>query len=408
MARAQTLSDLLAQRRVLPLAELIPLFSSVLEDLEKAHAQNHLHGDIKPRKIVQVEDRVWRLIDYGVSKIGTARYLAPEKAKKQPVDARADLYSLGVVLYESATGRLPFEAELGAELIQAHITQPPPPPSSLKPDIPKELERVILRALEKDPARRFQSARDFRAALIALMPREPEPSTPTQQQTAQPVKTRPVPESAPTAKPMAPPRKAPTTPVVSPQPTPAPRSKTPVIIIILLLALTGATALFILTNSRKVLVPDVIGKNQNQARKSLEAVGLSLKLGPDKDDRLPTGLVADQNPKPGLRVKRGASVEVRLSTGMIELPELRGSTRADAEKLLRAQGIDSIIFSGEYSDEIEPGKVIRSEPGAGTRIKIRTPVRLRIANGRATCPVCGTKREPGAQFCTSCGYRFPE
>lgn len=422
MARALTLADLLLQRRVLPPEELIPLFSSVLEDLEKAHAQGHLHGDIKPRKIVQVEDRVWRLIDYGVSKIGTARYIAPEKAQKKPVDGRTDLYSLGVVLYEAATGRPPFEAETGAELIQAHINQPPPPPRTVKPDLSPELEKIILRALEKDPGRRFQSAREFRSALSTLIPKETERSTPTTPstptETVGTVKTQtssPRPTSTPVAgttpsKPMAPPRPAPAAASVS-QVTAVTRerSKTPALAIILpLLAILGGAIFFVVTNAQRIPVPEVIGQTQNEARSTIEAAGLKFELGPDKDAAVPLGLVAEQNPKPGSRVRKGTVVQVRLSTGMIEIPVLTGLRQNDAVQMLRATGLDSIIIVSEYSDEVEMGRVIGSEPKNGAKVRAKSPIRLRIAIGRATCPQCGARREPGAQFCTRCGYRFPE
>jgi len=420
MARAQTLADLLEQRGALSCSELIQLFTSVLEDLEKAHAQGHLHGDVKPKKIVQVEDRVWRLIDYGVSRVGTARYIAPEKAQKQPVDARADLYSLGVVLYEAATGKPPFAAELGVDLIQAHINQPPPPPSSLKPDLPRELERIILRALEKDPARRFQSAHEFRIALTSLFPKQSEKQTPTPQKTepvsAKQVKPQPAPQPTPAqleeTKPMAPPRPKPSTtvaPVVKPEVLSHTRNRpVPVAIIVILLITAAGIIYFVISNTGKVTVPGVIGMLQTEAQKSLEQTGLGFELGPDLDAPLPPGEVAEQNPKPGAKVKKGTRVQLRLSTGMIEIPVLSGRSRAEAERLLRSAGIDSIIFSNEYSDEVEFGRVINSEPRAGTRVSIKTPLRLRIANGRATCPQCGARREPGAQFCTRCGYRFPE
>jgi serine/threonine-protein kinase len=408
MVRAQTLADLLAQRRFLPLTELVPLFCSVLEDLEKAHAQGHLHGDIKPKKIVQVEDRVWRLIDYGVSKIGTARYLAPEKAKKQPADARADIYSLGVVLYEAATGRPPFEAELGAELIQAHISQPPPPPGSIKPDIPKELEQVILRALEKDPARRFQNAHEFRTALNGLLPREPVKTAPEPAKPAPPP-PKPQPQTS-VPKTMAPPRPAPapkSPPLVRTEPAVLPRrSRAPLILIIVLILAAGAAAFFVASNAGRVTVPEVIGMIETDARKTVEKTGLVLELGPDADAPLPMGAVAEQTPPAGARVKKGMKVQIRLSTGMVPVPDLIGRSRNEAEQMLRASGLDSIIIISEYSDEIEVGRVSGAEPKPGTRVRIRTPVRMRIAAGRATCPQCGARREPGAQFCTRCGYRF--
>lgn len=180
-------------------------------------------------------------------------------------------------------------------------------------------------------------------------------------------------------------------------------------LIIIIFVLAAATAGFlVLSNAGRVVVPGVVGMFESDARQSLEKTGLVIELGPDRDAPLPMGAIAEQHPQPGAKVKRGTKVQVRLSTGMVEVPGLTGRSRTEAEQMLRATGLDSIIFTSEYSDEIEFGRVIGTEPKAGARVRIRTPVRVRIANGLATCPQCGARREPGAQFCTRCGFRFPQ
>ncbi|MGQ9707251.1 MAG: PASTA domain-containing protein [bacterium] len=459
MARAQTLADLLDAETVLTEPELARLFCSILEDLDQAHAQGRLHGDIKPRKIVQIEDGVWRLIDYGVSRVGTARYISPEKAQRMQVDARSDLYSLGVVLYEAATGRPPFDAELGAELIQAHIHQAPPLPSSIRPGISKDLDGIILKALAKRPEERFQNAGQFRGALAALIPKEEErkprvlpprgeavkkprvkaefngslagevsfQEVPTVQETQKPAQkveaqvmagARPVTERAqvtpPALKEEYKPKGAPAKEV--------PKAGAGVELkrvgevsrvrrlawIGVLIGVTGLGMVVFLISSRGRIVPDVLGLSEVEAELMLKRAGLKMEIAGEKDDTTMAGRVAQQLPGGGAKIKRGGRVEVWLSSGMVALPNVRGHKKEDAQKELRSIGIDSVVVSYEYSDEVEAGTVLGQEPRSETRVRPRTTVRLRVAGGRATCPQCGARREPGAQFCTRCGFRFSE
>ncbi|MCL6638545.1 MAG: PASTA domain-containing protein [candidate division WOR-3 bacterium] len=421
MARAQTLADLLAERRVVPSPELENIFVSILDDLAHAHSQGRLHGDIKPKKIVQVEDGVWRLIDYGVSRVGTARYIAPEKAQRKSVDARADLYSLGVVLYEAATGKPPFEAELGADLIRAHIEQPPPAPRSIRPEITPELEKVILKALAKKPEERFQTAKDFRAALLAVIPKElekkPAPIT-SEQPRPEPIKMTQPPrqtESTPaaavsksvmsTARPVSPPKAA---PPVAAVPLPRERGRGPLVWIVLAGLILVAVGSWLIIGGQGKPIPDVQGVYQAEAQKKLEDAGFRVELAEDKDDTFALGKVAEQIPSAGTKMKKGGVVKLRLSTGLVSIPDVTGVAEAVARNQLLKIGLDSVVVVREYSDQYRTGVVIGIEPRAGAKLKPHTGVKLKVAAGRATCPACGAKREPGAQFCTRCGYRFED
>lgn len=421
MARAQTLADLLAERRVVPSPELENIFVSILDDLAHAHSQGRLHGDIKPKKIVQVEDGVWRLIDYGVSRVGTARYIAPEKAQRKSVDARADLYSLGVVLYEAATGKPPFEAELGADLIRAHIEQPPPAPRSIRPEITPELEKVILKALAKKPEERFQTAKDFRAALLAVIPKElekkPAPIT-SEQPLPEPIKMTQPPrqtESTPaaavsksvmsTARPVSPPKAA---PPVAAVPLPRERGRGPLVWIVLAGLILVAVGSWLIIGGQGKPIPDVQGVYQAEAQKKLEDAGFRVELAEDKDDTFALGKVAEQIPSAGTKMKKGGVVKLRLSTGLVSIPDVTGVAEAVARNQLLKIGLDSVVVVREYSDQYRTGVVIGIEPRAGAKLKPHTGVKLKVAAGRATCPACGAKREPGAQFCTRCGYRFED
>src|SRR5438034_7312434 len=152
----------------------------ILSALRVAHRRGLVHRDIKPHNIlVDAEDRL-KVTDFGIARsgpsqmteagsiIGTAQYLSPEQARGAPVDQRSDLYSMGIVLYEMLTGQVPFTGESPVEIAMKHLSDPPRPPSLLRPDIPPDLDMVVLRALAKDPEDRYQTASEMDADLARI------------------------------------------------------------------------------------------------------------------------------------------------------------------------------------------------------------------------------------------------
>lgn len=179
-AEGVTLEQLFGARLV-QLHEAIGYIGQVLEALDFAHSQGVVHRDIKPANIMVNPNGRVKLLDFGIAStaggmhltasgavLGSAYYMSPEQVRSLPLDGRSDLYSLGVTLYEITTGRKPFQADSAFALMCAHIEQRPVPAIHLKPDMPPLLNEIIARALEKDPAHRFQSAGEFRRALQAL------------------------------------------------------------------------------------------------------------------------------------------------------------------------------------------------------------------------------------------------
>jgi tRNA A-37 threonylcarbamoyl transferase component Bud32 len=170
-----TLADLLSSP--MPESTALRLTSQVLDALAYAHARGIIHRDIKPANILMPSPTWPMLADFGIAKlmndnqhltmtgsiIGTAVYMAPEQATGQPIDARTDLYAAGVVLYQLLTGRPPFDGDTPMAVLTKHVYEPPPPPRRINPDLPLEAEAVLLRALAKDPAQRYQSAAEMAA-----------------------------------------------------------------------------------------------------------------------------------------------------------------------------------------------------------------------------------------------------
>ncbi len=181
------LSAIVRQRGGLPLGGFIQLIIEVLDALGAAHDKGIVHRDLKPDNVFVTPGGHAKVLDFGIAKLkpgvhevhgatrtgallGTPHYMSPEQALGRPVDHRSDLYSLGVILYEGATGRLPFHSDVLFELFKQHIETPPSSPRSLRPDLPPALETAILRALDKDPNRRFQAAAELTAALGQVVP----------------------------------------------------------------------------------------------------------------------------------------------------------------------------------------------------------------------------------------------
>jgi eukaryotic-like serine/threonine-protein kinase len=175
----RTLKDIIRERGPAPPDAAVDIVLQILRAAGFAHQRGVVHRDIKPHNVLIDDEGRVKVADFGIARagasdvtetgsiMGTAQYISPEQAQGRPVDARSDLYSIGVVLYELLTGRVPFDAESPVSIALMQVNEAPVPPMELNPSIPPALDAVVMRALEKDPARRFADADAFIAALEA-------------------------------------------------------------------------------------------------------------------------------------------------------------------------------------------------------------------------------------------------
>ena len=231
LVEGKTLRRLIDERGQLPVRDAVDISSQVADALEHAHRQGLVHRDIKPANVLVQPDGRVKVTDFGIAKaaggddltrtgtvVGTARYLAPEQVNGHPVDGRADVYALGLVLYEMLAGRAPFSGDSDMATAVARLTNAPEPIRSVRPEVPRPLEDVVARSLARDPDYRYPSAQAFKDALAPgretaptgpLVPPRPAPQPPGPERTLVGAPAPPGPPGHPPAAPVtaAPPRR---------------------------------------------------------------------------------------------------------------------------------------------------------------------------------------------------------
>jgi serine/threonine-protein kinase len=396
----RSLKELVVARGPLPIPDAIAATRQVLAALRFAHRKGVVHRDIKPHNVMADADGRLKVTDFGIARagvsqmteagsiIGTAQYLSPEQARGAPVDQRSDLYSMGVVLYEMLTGQVPFTGESPVEIAMKHLSDTPRPPSLLRPDIPPDLDMVVLRALAKNPEDRFQTAEEMDAELDRVAAGTGVTAETADAATA--VLSGTALASAPTA--IVPPRRPPTeTRRPSYRYAEPPRRRRPVwpwLLALLLVVLAGVSGWYAfgkiqdsLGGSGTVSVPFVVQMREDLAVAKLNSKGLAAAVHRQPNENMKIGLVFQQGTVAGARVDKGTAVDIFVSTGppRVQVPNVMGKSNNDAIAAITDAKLKFKVLQ-VFSKE-DAGTVVAQEPRGGRIVNQGSIVHINVSKG---------------------------
>jgi len=424
-----TVKELLADGTPVPIDEAVEIVSGVLSALEYSHAAGLVHRDIKPGNIMLTTDGKVKVMDFGIARaladsqatmtqtnavVGTAQYLSPEQARGEQVDARSDLYSTGVVLFELLTGRPPFRGDSAVAVAYQHVSAIPPTPSSITPDVPEALDRVVMKALAKNRDDRYSSAAAMRADLIRAA-RGADVNAPATQVWAAAAANDGATQTLAMAPPPPPDYAGPTrtgAQAASPTSTMTAvgqngeedgepeknKKKTGWIVALVVLAVAlvaGGIALAMNQNRgpEQVAVPEgLVNSAPADAQAKVEAAGLVWAVSDETvaSDDVAEGDVAKVDPAEGRMVDEGSTVTATLSSGpsTITVPDgLVGMSPADAQKAVEDAGLTWAEGPTVTSDDVDEGNVAKVSPASGEPIAKGGTVTANISSGSSSATV---------------------
>lgn len=382
-----TLKEYIRKNGTLTVENAMRICLDICGALKNAHDNGVIHRDVKPHNVLVSPDGGVKITDFGIAKfadtttsstteggnvMGSVHYISPEQARGEETDEQADIYSLGVTLYEMLTGRLPYEGESTIEVARKHINEPLTPPEQTNPKIPHSLSQVVVKAMAKDVAVRYSSCGEFARDLmrsysdpngnfVDIPAVRQRPRAPKQ---AQQLRERDYDYEQ-----------------EAPYPKPRPKSHKSVIIIllsILIILLGAALTVFLISRSNTrneaevvtVEVPQLVGTTSTAAQDALNAKGLIPDVASEYHDEIASGTVMSQSPSGGSTVNLNSVVRLVISNGPapIYAPYLTGKTKDQAQSMLEDAGLELGSVSTDYDEKIDPGLVVEQKPEAGSEM----------------------------------------
>jgi len=392
LIKGKTLKEIIVEDGRMGWKWSVKIAKQIAQALETAHRNNIIHRDIKPHNIIITEDGTAKVTDFGIAKavsnstitafgttIGSVHYFSPEHARGGYTDAKSDLYSLGVVLYEMVTGKVPFDADTPVSVALKHMQEKPVPPIELNPAIPQSLNDLILKAMEKDPNMRYSTATEMIEDLDKIL-KNPEAEVGVvdknqararriEQEENQTNKSK----SAKFKKYLEEHKGVKIALIVA-------------IFLIVFIASIGITLGVLNSGKPKdILLPNFTNLTLDEAKDKAEEVKLNLNVSEEKYDvQIEEGKIISQDPKyqPNFTVKEGSTVNVVVSKGqeIVKVTKLVGKTKDEARKELKDLGLEMEIEEVN-SDDVEPGIVIEQDKQEGEEVLAGTKIKLKVSLG---------------------------
>ena len=419
--------------------------SQICSALAVAHKHEIIHRDIKPQNIMVQPDGNIKVMDFGIARaknshltqdnnvLGTAHYVSPEQTRGQELGPTTDLYSLGVVMYECATGQVPFDGDDAISVALKQVQEMPVPPSQINPKIDSDLERIILKCMDKDPANRFQTADELKAVLNSYLAGHTIAFAPAGATTviagsdATRVMTSANPGATATMPRAAVPMTADQTasvPVQSSDPytdsskkkssdkkTKGKKKKTGLIATaLLILALLCFVAYNMMGAENQIEVGNYVDMTLQEATEQIYADGFKVdRVTEEYNDEVEEGIVVDQTPDAGRMVSEGTHIDLIVSKGekpadTIQIPDVKNMSQQDAKSVLEELKLKVVIVR-DFDNEVDPDKAIKTEPSAGSEVEEGSTVTLHISSGAEDTKIPGilglTEHEASNQLINS-------
>ena len=388
-----TLKKIIQKDAPLSTEKTVHIAMQIAKAMEFAHQHEIIHRDIKPQNVMITDSGEIKVTDFGIARagttstmtrtgsiLGTAHYISPEQAQGSIVGPTTDIYSLGVVMYEMATGELPFRGENPVAVALKHINDTPLPPRGVFAAVPESLEAVIMKAMNKNPSDRYRSAdalRDDLKRVIEGLPVKVMGS----------VIPADVPEGADLTRTIA---AKPAGGAPRPKKKPKKGLIIGIIVAVLILLMGGGALAYSLLSTPKVTVPNLKGKTLSQAQRAVEAVGLKLKVEKEiYNEKIAPGHVISQQPSAGEKTAKGGTVNIVMSRGLetVTTSNLSGKTVDEAEDILKKAGLRLGKVDEGFSDTVDIDKIMAQSPKAGAKIEKGATVDVTVSRGAESVEV---------------------